>query len=330
MLYSHEPFGIGVEGEMTAFTATNIQDRQADDVESLRRRYYELRDQARIQVDEIGDLEAGLRLYDDATEVAEQLGDEELVDMAFCNRSAVEITLGDYDSSRERLRAILMRNRTFPISFAAAYNLSFSHEFKKEYKKALFYAQIARDRAVGSGDSQLVAKAHNQLGNCLLAESYFDAAASEFREAIGLLPAEQTVLRTAVLGNLGYAMVILGDHREGFRLLFESLRWCRRSGKHGYEAGLHLCLCYAYGEIGRYEPASRHGKRSLALAEAAGDSEGIKYALFMLGEVAKSLGEYDAAWDSFDRLQQEFYPGEPQLPELMLFFDTKQIVNLRA
>ena len=307
-----------------------IDPRSADpEAEALRRRYFELRDLVLSEFDS-GRIEQAHRLSQEALAVAQQCDDPELVDMAFCNQSAMEINLGHHDEPCNRLRMILMRNRTPEVAFAAAYNLSFAYENRKAFKKALFYAQVSRDRALASAQAELIAKAHNQVGQCLLAESYFEKAAEEYHEALRYLPNEPSVPRAAVLGNLGYTKVILGNHREGFRLLFQAVRWYRRAGLRTYEAGHRLQLCYAYSEVERFERARAHGRRSLELAEESGDYEVIKYSLFLLGEVERSLGNYDEAWDYFERLQHEFYPHEPQLPEIMLLLETRQIVNLRA
>ena len=48
----------------------------------------------------------------------------------------------------------------------------------------------------------------------------------------------------------------------------------------------HVDLCYAHLELGRLRDAERHGRLGLALAEASGERDWVKNALYLLGEVA--------------------------------------------
>ena len=56
----------------------------------------------------------------------------------------------------------------------------------------------------------------------------------------------------------------------------------------------------------------------------------IKLALFLMGSVEKAGGDVQAAYNYFERLQREFYPEVPNLPEMMLVVDARKVVNLRA
>ncbi|NJL28303.1 MAG: tetratricopeptide repeat protein [Thermoanaerobaculia bacterium] len=289
----------------------------------------DLREAGRQAV-EAGRLHEALGLFDEALRAARHEGDPERIDLAVCNRSAVAITLGEGDGELARLRAILLRNAHPEACFAAAYNLSRYYELTKAFKKGLFYGRIARDRARMLRRGEYLAKSHNQIGNCLLAESYFDEAVAEYQSALDQLGLADSVEFATVLINLGYCRTMLGDPREGFRLAFRALRSLRRVGAHLYEAWPHLDLCYAYLEIGRLERARRHGQHALALAEKTGHRDLLKNALFLLGEVEQAEGRSDAAYGHFQRLQSEFYPESPRLANLMLVVDMRRMINLRA
>ncbi len=164
----------------------------------------------------------------------------------------------------------------------------------------------------------------------MVAESYFDEGIREYECALELLPEELSVIRASVLVNLAYPNAVIGNYAKSFKLLFTCLRWFRRTGKLIYGAWPHLVLCYTYIEIGRFHHAWRHGMRALDMAERAKDHEAIKNALFLLGEVEKSAGDIDTAYDYYARLQREFCPEVANLPEMMLVVESKQLVNLRA
>ncbi len=294
---------------------------------STRRRSYEqLRSEGERAMD-AGRLAEALELFELALERAREREDENLVDLAVCNRSAALIWLGRQQEVFSPLRQILVRNRDARTCALAAYNLSRAHEENKEHKKGLFYGRIARDRALAI--DWLLAESQNQIGNCLMHDSRFEQAAAEYRRALELLDDEPDGMRALVTVNLGYCLMMLGKIRAGVGLSFRSLRWFRRLGLRIYEIWPHLDLCYAYLEFGNYRRARQHGLQALAIAEETGETGRIKTALFLLGETERSAGNLDAAWDHFSRLQGSFYPESPQVTELMLAVGMRKVVNLR-
>ncbi len=289
----------------------------------------ELRERGRLAVD-TGDLDAALGYYREFLEVARAADDRRLIDLATCNCGAVLITLGRQQEVVAGLREILMANRFPENSWLAAYHLSRAHARSKAAKKGLFYAQIARDRALALARDYCLLCSYNQLGNSLVDESRFDEAVREYRRALTFQREEPSILRAQVLINLGYCWIVQGKVRRGLSLTFRSLRWLRRFGAHRYEVVPQLDLCYAYIELGRYDRARDHGQRGLAIAEEFGDQDRVKIALYLLGETESAAGNYEEAYDYFSRLQRQFYPESPRLPELMVFMDMRQMVNLRA
>ncbi len=292
-----------------------------------RRSYQQLRD-AGEQAVEAGRLADALELFDKSLERARARDDDGQADLAICNRSAVQVSLGHQQEVMSPLRQILVRNRDARTCALAAYNLSRAHERNKEHKKGLFYGRIARDRAMAI--DWLLAESHNQIGNCLMNESHFEQAAAEYRRALELLNEEPTALRALFTVNFGYCLMMMGEIRDGMRLSFRSLRWFRRFGARVYEAWPHLDLCYAYLELGRFRRAREHAREALIIGEETGEPSRIKTALYMLGETERSAGELEAAWEHFSRLQQDFYPDSPQIVELMLAVGMRKVIHLRA
>lgn len=291
--------------------------------------YEELRDRARHALDG-GRLEEALRLYDEALEVSRQDGDQNLIDLAFCNRSSVMINLGRQDEVMSGLRQILMHNAEPESCFIAAYNLSRAHVRDKAYKKGLFYARIARDRSETLGRRDWLCSSYNQIANCLMDESYFVDAAAEYRRALELEDDQQSLLHASLIANLGYCQMMMGDLKQGFSCAYQALRRFRQIGTELYEVWSHLDLCYGYLELGRYERARRHGQRALVLAEASGDPDRIKNSLFLLGDAERALGNNEVAYQHFDHLQHRFYPDSPEVAGLMTVVGMRQVVNLRA
>ncbi len=278
-----------------------------------------------------GRAEDALALSNAALAHAKASGSRVDIDLAMCSRCSAAITLGDYREARGPLRQILMRRSCVESAFLAADNLSRSYELTKEFKKGLFYARVARDHALASGDPIWRASTHNQSGNCLLGDSFFEEAAAEYEQALALVHDDRFAFyQAAIQLNLGYCLSVLNDHRRAFQLAFASLRQFRQAKSDHYCAWAHLDLCHAYVQVERPGRARRHGHRALELAERTDDRDLLKNTLFMLGEAERLAGDTAAAYTCFSRLQRTFYPDQPELGDVMLAFELRQIVNLRA
>jgi tetratricopeptide (TPR) repeat protein len=291
--------------------------------------FEELRSQGEKAV-RSGQLEEAGVFFDRALAWAREHGEQPQIDLGLCNRAAVVIESGRGDGEVPHLREILVRNLDPFICQLAAYNIARHYELTKNYKKSLFYARIALDRARVLGRREWLASTHNLIGNTLLAESHIDPACREYEEALELAPREPTVARGQILDNLGYCRTLQGRHREAYRLLYESLRILRRSGAQRYEVSVRLDLCFAHLETARYGHSRRHGMAALALAEAIEDRASVKNALYLLGEVAHLSEDLEAARGYFSRLHREFFPEAGYLPEFLLAVDIRKLVNLHA
>ena len=277
-----------------------------------------------------GQLEEAQALFDQALTWAREQGEQPQVDLGICNRAAVVIEMGRGDGEVPHLREILVRNVDPFICQLAAYNISRHYELTKNYKKSLFYARIALERAGVLGRRDWLASSHNLIGNTLLAESFIVEACREYEKALEYAPQEPTAARGQILDNLGYCRVLQGRHHEGYRLLYESLRILKRCGAQRYEISVRLDLCFAHLETSRLRLSHRHGTAALALAEAMEDQASVKNALYLLGEVAHLSDDVEAARGYFGRLHRDFFPDAGYLPEFLLAVDIRKLVNLHA
>jgi tetratricopeptide (TPR) repeat protein len=277
-----------------------------------------------------GRLEEAQGCFDQALAWAREHGGQPQVDLGICNRAAVVIEMGRGDGEVPHLREILVRNLDPFICQLAAYNISRHYELTKNYKKSLFYARIALDRAAVLGRREWLAASHNLIGNTLLAESFISEARREYELALEQAPPEPTAARGQILDNLGYIRVLQGELREGCSLLYASLRILRRCGAQRHEISVRLDLCFAHLETGRYRLSLRHGLAALALAEAMEDGASVKNALYLLGEVANLSDDVEGARGYFGRLHRDFFPDAGYLPEFLLAVDIRKLVNLHA
>lgn len=270
-------------------------------------------------------------LFGKALEVARQLQDQVLEDRAFCGHTAMALALGEGEDQVGPLRETLMRSGDDETCFLASYILATQvFDSEQDYRKSLFYARVARTHAERLDRKDWLASCHNQIANALLATSFFEDAREEYETAFELVPEDAEFERALILDSLGYCRLVQGRHAEGFGMIFKSLRTLRRLDLPRFEALPRISLAYGYVDIGRYRPALKHGFKALQLAEAAGDRDTTKQALYMLGEAAKMAGASHAAYRFYTRLQTEFYPGDNSLAELLLTVDTRNLINLRA
>lgn len=292
-------------------------------------RYERIRDLG-VKAAQRGQLHRGARLFQGALAIAQAHHDIIDRDRAFCNYSAVLISLGRHEDVLSELREILVRSSEPTNCRLSAYNISRIYEHRKDSKKGLFYARIARDhgRRAADADPDWLVSDHNQMGNLLAAESRFEEASQEYRAALTTELSDGDVRSAVIRHNLGYCCLVLGDHVEGFSLLFRALRVLRYV-RSDYLARTHLDLAFGYLEIDRPRRAERHARRGLELAEKLGTDDIAKNALFLLGEAMKLQGDEDEARAFFDRLQTS-YADTPFLSDFLLAVDIRQLVNLRA
>jgi tetratricopeptide (TPR) repeat protein len=288
-----------------------------------------LRSRAQQAVD-AGRLETAAALIEKAVAWAREHGTVQQLDHALCNRAAVNIQLGKGEAELPKLREILLRSGDLGNCRLAAYHISVHYQYAKNFEKSLFYARIACDRAESLGIAESLATSLNQAGNALLGASFIEEACREYERALELMPGECRLSRALVLDNLGYGRILQKRFPEGYACLYESLRILRRLRVERYQVIPRLDLCFAHLETGRCGSARRHGLAALRSATEGGMIDGIKNALYLLGEAANQSGDVELAQTYFTRLQREFYPGETYLPGFLLAVDIRKFVNLHA
>lgn len=300
-----------------------------EDSGSSRAQYEALKERASESVQK-GKLKEALDLFDRAHEVARRLGERDLEDVAFCNRSAVAIRLGIDESCLRSLRQMLMRTSSPRVAYLSSYNLSQACDVNKDYRKALFYARIAVRYAAELGEVDHQAAATNQIGNALVALNDFAGGLKEYQIAHSLVEHSESERQSLILANLGYSQLLTGMIEEGLRTIIRALRMARRLRAPAALGEAHLCLSFAYLMAGRPWYALHHGSQALEQAEALGDEQTMKYALLLLGEGYKQGGKVVAARECFELLQRTYYPGMGEVPEMLLGVDICRVINLRG
>ena len=277
-----------------------------------------------------GNLPAALEEFDLALGLARRLGERDLEDVAFCNRSAVAIRMQLDDDSVPLLRQMLLRTSDPQVAYLSAYSLAGAYDNRKDYRKVLFYARIACRYAIELGEADQQASALNWIGNALVALNDFEGGLEEYRKADLLIQDEESERRSLILANLGYCLLLTDAMSDGFRTVIRALRMARRERARVAESVAHLCLSFAHLLVGRPWYAVRHGAEALELAEGHRDERTMKLALLLLGEAYKQGDKVPAALECFELLQRTYYPGMSQVPEMLLDVDVCRVINLRG
>jgi tetratricopeptide (TPR) repeat protein len=266
--------------------------------------------------------------YAQCEQWAAELADAGLQDEMFCNRAQAAIMIDHGAEFVPRLREILMSNRRADASWHAAYLIAYHYELEKSPKKAAFYARIAVERAATIQHSEWLAGSRNQLGNALLVGAAAADAEREYSAALAVCRQSSSVAGV-VLNNLGYCKLLQGQLREGLRLLYRSLRLLRTTNPQ-YRIQVHLDLSFGLLEVSKWRAALRHATRALREARSLAVDDQIKNALYLMGEAARQGGELATAEECFAALQEEFYPTQPYLSNLLMSVDVRSLVNLHA
>ncbi len=278
------------------------------------------------------EFEHALSLADQIVDWGRRQGDQETLDRGLGNRGSLLLALGRDSGVASDQQKVLLRSRDPANRYFAAYNLSVLHERRENFEKSRFYGCLALDHATQTGSSENIVPAHNQVANVLVAQSYFGEALEHYQEALVLLPDTARTDRGLVLANAGYCHLVQDQMREGFAMLFGALRMLRKLGASDWErlSCVRLSLCYGYIELGRVDRARRHGLAALRAAEAVGDTKQLQKALYLVGEAEKRAGLPLDAYSRFCRLQNEHYPDNQGLADMLMYADTHRLVNLLA
>lgn len=301
------------------------------DAAALRSRSERLRSEAAVFLEK-GEFSASLALYDEALETARLTEDPSFVDWVFSCRAAAAAEKGAAEADLVELKRILLRGRDGQTAFRAAYNAARIYELRRDFRKAAFYARLARQHAAEIGDPLLIAGAESAHGTLLSVDSRFEEAAECYRRALEVSapPARVSALSRALWqDNLGYCLIALDRTSEGLPLVHDSLETIERAGATAHTVFPLMDLCFGYLKGDRYEEARYFGEACLERAPLSGDDSVERNVLYLLGEACHLGGDEESARDYFDRLAS-LYPDFRNLRAYLEVFDFRNVINLRS
>ncbi len=268
------------------------------------------------------ELESAIDFYDKALELCD---DDESRELITINKADAMIALERSGPEVQELARVIMRRRNPRHVCLAAYALQYKHRLEGDFKRALFYGQLALQAADESNDLAYKRAVLVDLGNIYEMDSQIDRAVESFEQALGLLDDAgdlHNLSRGYTLENLGYCKLLKGDAEEGIAMIHDALRYLHDP------LGLveaYVDLCYGYLDRGDLQQARAYGEKAL---ECATDSRHIRNAHYLLGEVAYTSGDGERADHHFDQLAR-FYPDFKNLKSLLFAIDLRSMVNLK-
>lgn len=289
--------------------------------DALRDRIEELRQAALARVRD-HELEQALVLYDEALALAV---DEEARELITINKADALIALERSGPEVQELARVIMRRRNPRHVCLAAYALQYKNRVEQDFKRALFYGNLALSAAEELQDLGYKRAVLVDLGNVYEMDSQIESAIETFEAALELIPEDQEIHRRSrgyTLENLGYCRLLNHETDLGIELIEKSVEYLDD------EVGLaeaNVDLCFGYLEKGNLERSLAHGQKALQLAV---EERQIRNAHYLLGEVACKLGDYDTAETHFDALAR-FYPSFRSLKSLLFAIDLRAMVNLK-
>jgi len=268
--------------------------------------------------------EEALALYDEALTV---VADDEARELITINKADAMIASGRSGPEVTALPAILMRRRNLHHTFLAAYALMFLHRTENNIRRAIVFGETALRAATDAEQAFWKLAALNDLGICYEIDSQFAKAIGCLGEALTLTeiitdPSERKFSQTAILQNLGYNKLLVGETLEGLEIIHGVLDAIEVPSS---VPDSYIDLCYGYLELRDFEKARHYGEIGL---ELAAEPRQVRNAHYLLGEAAYEMGDIEGAETHFDELTK-FYPQFRNLKKLLFAIDLRSMVNLR-
>lgn len=267
-------------------------------------------------------LEEATELYDRALALA---SDEETRELITINKADAMIALERTGPEVQELARVIMRRRNPRHVCLAAYALQYKHRLEGDFKRALFYGQLALRAAEEANDLAYERAVLVDLGNIYEMDSNLAKAIECFEHALAIIDESddaQRLSRGYTLENLGYCRLLQGQTDEGIALIHKALEYL--DDPLGL-AEAYIDLCYGYLDRNELERARHYGETGLSTTT---DNRQIRNAHYLLGEVAYKSGNTALAETHFEHLAK-FYPDFKNLKSLLFAIDLRGIVNLK-
>jgi len=295
-------------------------------------RFEELCGRAKLAFTE-GDADRSVELYEAAELLADEHGEADLADRAFCYRCSVLIELDRAHGEIPRLKRILLASQDATNRWLAAYSTAVAFDLDDDLERACSYARRALELV--PDDPVQRARAANLNATLALRSSRFDEAETWYGDALEAhrgLDGYDLINAAQVKDNLGYVLMCTDRVEQGLVLCEEA---CSSLEAMKVDYGLYEVLqdlCYGYILADRLDAAQECGERAFELAREHDDALVVKNCLFLLSEIAVRRGDAFRARRHLRDLAA-YYPEvavSEEIIDVFLTTDLTTVVNLRG
>jgi tetratricopeptide (TPR) repeat protein len=271
------------------------------------------------------EFDVALGMYDEALALATE---EETRELLTINKGHALIAAERTGPEVKALPMILMRRRNPHHTFLSSYALMYTHRLTSETKRAIFYGQIALEAANQAEQMYWKLAALNELGIVYEIDSQFPKAIECLEQALECVDqdssdaAAHSFSRVAIVTNLGYNKLLVGETTEGLRLLHSVVDEIQTPHS---KSDAFADLCYGYLDLDEFEKALHYGNLAL---EFACEPRQVRNAHYLTGEAAYKAGDVESAEEHFEQLSR-FYPQFRHLKSLLFGIDLRSMINLK-
>jgi len=271
------------------------------------------------------EFDVALAMYDEALALAT---DEEARELLTINKGHALIAAERTGPEVKALPMILMRRRNPHHTFLSSYALMYTHRLTSETKRAIFYGQIALEAASQAAQMYWKLAALNELGIVYEIDSQFPKAIECLEQALECVDhdssdaAAHSFSRVAIITNLGYNKLLVGETTEGLRLLHSVVDEIQTPHS---KSDAFADLCYGYLDLDEFEKALHYGNLAI---EFACEPRQVRNAHYLTGEAAYKAGDVESAEEHFEQLAS-FYPQFRHLKSLLFGIDLRSMINLK-
>src|SRR5258708_24712663 len=253
--------------------------------------------------------------------------DDELRELITINKADALVALERGGPEVQALPTILMRRRNPRHTFLASYALLYKCRMSRETKRAVVYGHMAHETAVAAQETFWQIAALNELGQVYDLDSKFPEAIRYFEEALSQIDkvsdrVDQSFSRVAILQNLGYNKLLIGETAEGIRMIEDVLDSIESSNAKSESL---IDLCYGYLDLEEYAKSRRYGEAGLALAT---DPRQVRNAHYLLRQAPYKIHDAHPAHPHFPA-PTRFYPQFRSLKTLLFALELRSLIHIK-
>jgi CHAT domain-containing protein len=252
-----------------------------------------------------GEYQAAFRAYEQAQQLAEQIGDK--ADSVLALRGLGNV----YYVQSNLAQAQIYYQRSLKLAeeisdregiLNAVNNLGNISYSQGDYRKALEYYQQSKRLAEERKDAGGLTRALNNIGSIYLLQSNYPLALETLRQTLKLAQAAGDLgMVSQALNNLGLTHLGLTEYNEALDSFQQALKLVEDKG---FKPGMILALnnlAVVHEAQGKYQLAEDCYRRSMQLAEALGNKEALAFLLSNLGNTRRLQGDQRQAIELTER-----------------------------